>query len=105
MLSATFEYEVNWQFKALDQNTLAEDFLRNPHQGGYIKIVQREDERAAMAGLMTNKCRSPERRSILEISVWILSGNSHAAQPAERRLGSENRAGDSYVAKSSRSHS
>ena len=68
---------------------------------GYIKIVQREDERqAAMAGLMTKQLRSPEWKSILEILVWILSGNSHADQPTERGPGGENRAGDSYVARS-----
>ena len=49
---------------------------------------------------MTKQLRSPEWKSILEILVWILSGNSHADQPTERRLGGENRAGDSYVAKS-----
>ena len=56
-----------------------------------------------MEGLMTEQLPQPgvrEKKNILEILVWILSGNSHADQPAERRLGGGNRAGDSYVAKS-----
>ena len=79
----------------------------DPHQKRLHQVVQREDERAVMAGLMTTNAaaRSKKKKNILEISVWILSGDSHADQPAERRLGGENRAGDSYVAKSSRSHS
>merc|ERR1711966_408875 len=50
----TFEYEVKWQFKAMDQNSWVEkDILVKM---GYLKIVQREDERqAAMAGLMTKQ--------------------------------------------------
>ena len=68
---------------------------------GLHEIVQRENERqAAMAGLMTKQLRSPEWKSILEILVWILSGNSHADQPTERGPGGEDRIGDCYVAKS-----
>ena len=48
--------------------------------------MQRENERqAAMAGLMTT-LPQPGVEKHLEISAWILSGNSHADQPAERRL-------------------
>ena len=53
-----------------------------------------------MAGLMTNSAAARSEETSWKISVWILSGNSHAAQPAERRRGSEDRAGDSYEAKS-----
>merc|ERR1712045_629457 len=50
----TFEYEVKWQWKDMDQNNWVEkDILVKM---GYIKLVQREDERqAAMAGLMTKQ--------------------------------------------------
>merc|ERR1712085_139218 len=49
---------VKWQFKAIDQTTWVEkDILIKM---GYLKIVQREDERqAAMAGLMTKQLTSP----------------------------------------------
>jgi len=54
----TFEYEVKWQFKAMDQNVWVEkDTLVKM---GYLKLVQREDERqAAMAGLMTKQLTQP----------------------------------------------
>merc|ERR1712185_647649 len=54
----TFEYEVKWQFKSLDQNTWVEkDIIVRM---GYLKLVQREDERqAAMAGLMTKQLTAP----------------------------------------------
>merc|ERR1712107_56794 len=54
----TFEYEVKWQFKSLDQNTWVEkDIIVRM---GYLKLVQREDERqAAMAGLMTKHLTQP----------------------------------------------
>jgi len=54
----TFEYEVKWQFKSLDQNAWVEkDILVRM---GYLKLVQREDERqAAMAGLMTKQLTQP----------------------------------------------
>merc|ERR1711865_396119 len=54
----TYEYEVKWQFKALDQTCWVEkDILIKM---GYLKIVQREDERqAAMAGLMTKQLTQP----------------------------------------------
>ena len=38
-----------------------------------------------MAGL-TTAVPQPEWESILEISVWFPSGNSHAARPASRDL-------------------
>merc|ERR1711971_469656 len=54
----TFEYEVKWQFKSMDQNIWVEkDILVKM---GYLKLVQREDERqAAMAGLMTKQLTAP----------------------------------------------
>mmetsp|Transcript_103485 Transcript_103485/g.292981 ORF Transcript_103485/g.292981 Transcript_103485/m.292981 type:complete len:1043 (+) Transcript_103485:102-3230(+) len=54
----TYEYEVKWQFKAMDQTTWVEkDILIKM---GYLKMVQREDERqAAMAGLMTKQLTQP----------------------------------------------
>merc|ERR1711884_886379 len=54
----TYEYDVKWQFKAMDQNTWVEkDILVKM---GYLKLVQREDERqAAMAGLMTKQLTQP----------------------------------------------
>merc|ERR1712072_220724 len=54
----TYEYEVKWQFKAIDCNTwVPKDVMIKM---GYIKLVQREDERqAAMAGLMTKQLTQP----------------------------------------------
>jgi len=54
----TYEYEVKWQFKSMDQNTWVEKEVLI--KMGYIKLVQREDERqAAMAGLMTKQLTQP----------------------------------------------
>merc|ERR1712228_1111381 len=54
----TFEYEVKWQFKPIEANVWVEkDILIKL---GYLKLVQREDERqAAMAGLMTKQLTQP----------------------------------------------
>merc|ERR1712087_72862 len=54
----TFEYEVKWTFKPIESNTWVEkDILVKM---GYIKLVQREDERqAAMSGLMTKHLTQP----------------------------------------------
>jgi elongation factor 3 len=54
----TYEYEVKWQFKALDCNVWVEkDTLIKM---GYLKLVQREDERqAAIAGLQTKQLTQP----------------------------------------------
>jgi len=54
----TYEYEVKWQFKPIESNVWVEkDILVKM---GYLKIVQREDERqAAMAGLMTKHLTQP----------------------------------------------
>jgi len=54
----TFMYEVKWQFKPIESNTwVPKDVLVKM---GYLKIVQREDERqAAMAGLMTKQLTQP----------------------------------------------
>merc|ERR1719343_1981178 len=54
----TYEYEVKWQFKPMDQNSWVEkDVLVKM---SYLKLVQREDERqAAMAGLMTKQLTQP----------------------------------------------
>merc|ERR1712012_1501921 len=54
----TQEYEVKWQFKPIESNVWVEkDILVKM---GYLKLVQREDERqAAMAGLMTKQLTQP----------------------------------------------
>merc|ERR1711972_670423 len=54
----TYEYEVKWQWKDMNQNTWVEkDTLVKM---GYLKLVQREDEKqAAMAGLMTKHLTQP----------------------------------------------
>merc|ERR1711979_34150 len=54
----TYEYEVKWQFKPIEANVWVEkDILVKM---GYLKLVQREDERqAAMAGLMTKQLTQP----------------------------------------------
>merc|ERR1719323_2023416 len=54
----TYEYEVKWQFKPIESNVWVEkDILVKM---GYLKLVQREDERqAAMAGLMTKQLTQP----------------------------------------------
>merc|ERR1711981_342607 len=54
----TFEYEVNWMYKPNDANVWVEkDILVKM---GYLKMVQREDEKqAAMAGLMTKQLTQP----------------------------------------------
>merc|ERR1712157_180764 len=54
----TYEYEVKFQFKPIESNVWVEkDILVKM---GYLKLVQREDERqAAMAGLMTKHLTQP----------------------------------------------
>merc|ERR1712187_356748 len=54
----TYEYEVKWQFKPMESNVWVEkDILVKM---GYLKLVQREDERqAAIAGLMTKQLTQP----------------------------------------------
>merc|ERR1712207_15566 len=54
----TYEYEVKWQFKPFECNCWVEkDILIKM---GYLKLVQREDERqAAMAGLMSKQLTQP----------------------------------------------
>merc|ERR1711865_875550 len=54
----TFEYEVKFQFKPMEANCwIQKDTLVKM---GYLKLVQREDERqAAMAGLMTKQLTQP----------------------------------------------
>jgi elongation factor 3 len=54
----TYEYETKWQFKPLEANVWVEKEILV--KMGYLKIVQREDERqAAMAGLMTKQLTQP----------------------------------------------
>merc|ERR550537_1036649 len=54
----TYEYEVKWQFKPMESNCRVEKEILV--KMGYIKLVQREDERqAAMAGLMTKQLTQP----------------------------------------------
>merc|ERR1712023_25274 len=54
----TYEYEVKWQFKPIENNVWVErDILIKM---GYLKMVQREDEKqAAMAGLQTKQLTQP----------------------------------------------
>merc|ERR1712072_1549833 len=54
----TYEYEVKWQFKPIENNVWVErDILIKM---GYLKIVQREDEKqAAAAGLQTKQLTQP----------------------------------------------
>merc|ERR1712176_1743849 len=60
----TYEYEVKWQFKSMESNVWVEkDILVKM---GYLKFVQREDERqAAMAGLMTKQLTQPGVEKLL----------------------------------------
>merc|ERR1719316_800679 len=52
------EYEVKWQFKSIENNTWVEKDILIAM--GYLKMVQREDERqAAMAGLQTKQLTQP----------------------------------------------
>jgi len=54
----TFEYEVKWVLRPMEANIWVEKDLLI--KMGYIKLVQREDERqAAMAGLMTKHLTQP----------------------------------------------
>merc|ERR1719413_231458 len=54
----TYEYEVKWQWKDMNQNSWVEK--ETLVKMGYLKMVQREDERrAAMAGLMTKQLTQP----------------------------------------------
>lgn len=54
----TYEYEVKWQFKDIESNVWVEK--ETLVKMGYLKLVQREDERqAAMAGLMTKQLTQP----------------------------------------------
>jgi len=54
----TYEYEVKWQFKSIESNCWVEKDTMI--KMGYLKLVQREDERqAAMAGLMTKQLTQP----------------------------------------------
>merc|ERR1712151_709090 len=54
----TFEYEVKWQLKPMESNVWGEkDILVKM---GYLKLVQREDEKqAAMAGLQSKQLTQP----------------------------------------------
>merc|ERR1719428_2564167 len=54
----TYEYEMKWQFKPIESNCWVEK--ETLVRMGYLKMVQREDERqAAMAGLMTKQLTQP----------------------------------------------
>merc|ERR1740133_91807 len=54
----TYEYEVKWQFKPMENNSWVEKEILI--KMGYIKLVQREDERqAAIAGLQTKQLTQP----------------------------------------------
>merc|ERR1712187_222521 len=54
----TYEYETKWQLKSMECNVWVEKEILI--KMGYLKMVQREDERqAAMAGLMTKQLTQP----------------------------------------------
>merc|ERR1712159_508490 len=54
----TYEYEMKWQFKPIESNCWVEKDILIAM--GYLKMVQREDERqAAMAGLQTKQLTQP----------------------------------------------
>merc|ERR1712203_878307 len=54
----TYEYETKWQLKPMECNVWVEKEILI--KMGYLKLVQREDERqAAMAGLMTKHLTQP----------------------------------------------
>jgi len=54
----TFEYELKWQYKPIESNTWVEKAVLV--KMGYIKLVNREDERqAAMAGLQSKTLTQP----------------------------------------------
>merc|ERR1719293_223823 len=54
----TYEYEVKWQFRPIEANVWVEKEILI--KMGYLKLVQREDERqAAMAGLMSKQLTQP----------------------------------------------
>merc|ERR1711972_1114499 len=54
----TYEYEVKWQFKPMESNCWVEKEILV--KMGYLKLVQREDERqAAMAGLQAKQLTQP----------------------------------------------
>merc|ERR1719190_346617 len=54
----TYEYETKWQLKPMESNVWVEKEILV--KMGYLKMVQREDERqAAMAGLMTKQLTQP----------------------------------------------
>merc|ERR1711959_315870 len=54
----TYEYDVKWQFKPLESNCWVERSILI--QMGYLKLVQREDEKqAAAAGLQTKQLTQP----------------------------------------------
>jgi len=68
----TYEYEVKWQLKPIEANTWVEkDTLIKM---GYLKLVQREDEKqAAMAGLITKQLTQPSVEKHLTTSGWTQS--------------------------------
>merc|ERR1712151_868506 len=54
----TYQYEVKWQFKAIDATNWCDREILI--QMGYKKLIEHEDERqAAMAGLMTKQLTQP----------------------------------------------
>jgi len=65
----TYEYEVKWQFKGIENNTWVEKEILI--KMGYLKMVQREDEKqAAQAGLMTKQLTQPSiEKHLLDFGV------------------------------------
>jgi len=99
----TYEYEVKWQFKAIDNTAWVEkDILVKM---GYLKLVQREDERqAAMAGLMTKQLTQPSVEKHLGDFGVDTESASHAQINQLSGGKSEDRAGGVHVAKSAHSN-
>ena len=64
----------------MDQNTRAE---KESPSGVTSRIVQREGNEQPWQASMTNSAAARSEETFWKISVWILSGNSHAAQPVE----------------------
>merc|ERR1711937_607893 len=66
----TYLYEVKWQFKGLESNTWVSK--ENLVKMGYLKLVQREDERqAAMQGLQDKQLSGGMKvKVVLAASMW-----------------------------------
>merc|ERR1719192_1574996 len=67
----TFEYDVKWQLKPIESNVWVEKEILI--KMGYLKLVQREDERqAAMAGLMSKQLTQPSIEILIKMGYLKL---------------------------------